>query len=181
MTAELLPPEEELALVPNAVPQAGPSGAGLRLGETDRVGLDGGYSGLDQRSDPLMGAAVEANLAAIELHVPLAYADDPETPTHMVFDLDPGAPAGIKECAKIALELRELFKRLKLQCCIKSSGSKGLHVYVPFNTKGIGFADTKNLARAIALMMEEQDERVVSDMSKAKRKGKKRKAARKKR
>jgi bifunctional non-homologous end joining protein LigD len=113
-----------------------------------------------------------ANLAAIELHVPLAYAADPETPTHMVFDLDPGAPAGIKECVKVAVKLHDLFKRLKLQCCIKSSGSKGLHVYVPFNTKGISFADTKDLAKAIAMMMEQEDDLVVSDMSKALRKGK---------
>jgi bifunctional non-homologous end joining protein LigD len=113
-----------------------------------------------------------AQIAAIELHVPLAYAADPDTPTHMVFDLDPGAPAGIKECAKVALKLRSMFKKLKLQCCIKSSGSKGLHLYVPFNTNGITFADTKALARAIAMMMEEEDDLVVSDMAKTLRKGK---------
>ena len=122
--------------------------------------------------DSVSTLAWTAQMAAIELHVPLAYADDPETPTHMVFDLDPGAPAGIKECTKIALKLRDLFKQLKLECCVKSSGSKGLHLYVPFNRKGISFSDTKHLARAIAMTMEQQDDLVISDMSRAARKGK---------
>ena len=63
--------------------------------------------------------------------------------------------------------MRDLFKRLKLECCIKSSGSKGLHIYVPFNTKGITFNDTKSLARAVAMMMEEQDELVVARLKAA--------------
>ena len=122
--------------------------------------------------DSASALAWTAQIAAIELHVPLAYAADPDTPTHMVFDLDPGEPAGIKECIKVALKLRDLFKQLKLDCCIKSSGSKGLHLYVPFNVSNITFDDTKSLAKAVAMMMQQQDDLVVADMSKALRKGK---------
>ncbi len=74
-----------------------------------------------------------ANLASLELHVPLARAATPETPDAMVFDLDPGEPADILDCARVALILRELLSRLGLAGYPKTSGQKGLHVFVPLN------------------------------------------------
>src|SRR5206468_1923053 len=72
-----------------------------------------------------------ANLAALELHVPLALAEHHLRPTSVVFDLDPGAPAAILECCEVALRLSALFAELGLECYPKTSGSKGLQVYVP--------------------------------------------------
>ena len=71
------------------------------------------------------------NLASLELHVPLARADNPEAPDSMVFDLDPGDQADILDCARVALMLRDLLSQLQLASYIKTSGKKGLHVYVP--------------------------------------------------
>ena len=74
-----------------------------------------------------------ANLADIELHTSLSLAGHPERPTLLVFDLDPGAPAGFVECCEVALVLRGLFGQLGLESVAKTSGSKGLQVYVPLN------------------------------------------------
>ncbi len=76
-----------------------------------------------------------ANLAAIELHVPLSRAQDMQRPTAVVFDLDPGAPASIVECCQVATLLRGVFEGIGLQSFAKTSGSKGLQVYVPLNSK----------------------------------------------
>ena len=77
------------------------------------------------------------NLASLELHVPLARVNSPETPDAMVFDLDPGEPATILDCARVAFILRDLFKHLGLASYVKTSGQKGLHVLVPLNQKEI--------------------------------------------
>ncbi|MGF1598285.1 MAG: non-homologous end-joining DNA ligase [Acidimicrobiales bacterium] len=74
-----------------------------------------------------------ANLAAIELHAPMARCDDLETPTMLVFDLDPGEPATIVECCQVALDLRGVLEPIGLQSFPKTSGSKGLQIYVPLN------------------------------------------------
>ncbi len=94
------------------------------------------------------------NLASLELHVPLARADSPETPDAVVFDLDPGDQAGMSACARVALVLRDLFAGLRLASCVKTSGQKGLHVYVPLNRKEATFADTKRYARAVAEVLQ---------------------------
>ena len=75
-----------------------------------------------------------ANLASLEIHPSLALAKDIDCPTMMVFDLDPGAPANIVQCSQVGLWLREIFEHWGLQCFPKTSGSKGLQVYVPLNT-----------------------------------------------
>ncbi|HWX73705.1 MAG TPA: DNA ligase D, partial [Solirubrobacteraceae bacterium] len=75
-----------------------------------------------------------ANLAALELHTPLARADATERPSTLVFDLDPGAPASIIECCRVGLQLRGMFANLGLESFAKTSGSKGLQVYVPLNS-----------------------------------------------
>jgi bifunctional non-homologous end joining protein LigD len=114
-----------------------------------------------------------ANLAAIELHVPLARADCIERPTALVFDLDPGAPASIVECCRVALQLQGMFEGLGLQSFAKTSGSKGLQVYVPLNTADVTFERTKTFAKAVAETLEAaQPDLVVSRMTKARRTGK---------
>jgi bifunctional non-homologous end joining protein LigD len=114
-----------------------------------------------------------ANLADLEMHTPLMRATDTETPTLIAFDLDPGPPATIVECARVALELREAFEHLGLETFPKTSGSKGMQVYLPLNTPGVTWEDTKTFAMHLAQLLERRDrELVVSDMSKAKRAGK---------
>ncbi len=113
-----------------------------------------------------------ANLADIELHTSLALAPAPERPTMMVFDLDPGAPAGLLECGEVALVLRGLFEQLRLQSVAKTSGSKGLQVYVPLNPP-VTYEQTKTFARRIAELLEQRlPELVVSRMTKRLRAGK---------
>jgi bifunctional non-homologous end joining protein LigD len=109
-----------------------------------------------------------ANLADVELHPSLSKADKIERPTTLAFDLDPGPPATIVECCEVALELRELFEQLGLQAFPKSSGSKGLQVYVPLNDARARYERTKPLAHAIARLLEQRfPELIVSDMRKA--------------
>jgi bifunctional non-homologous end joining protein LigD len=113
-----------------------------------------------------------ANLADLELHTSLALAVDVTAPTVVAFDLDPGPPATIVECAEVALRLREAFEHLGLEAFPKTSGSKGMQVYVPLNTPA-SYSQTKPFAHAIAQVLERRHpERVVSDMKKTLRKGK---------
>src|SRR5216684_1283011 len=113
-----------------------------------------------------------ANLAAIELHPSLSLAKDIDTPTMMVFDLDPGQPANILQCAQVGIWLREIFEHFGLQSFPKTSGSKGLQIYVPLNTP-ISYAVTKQFAHALAKLLEnEHKDLVVSDMKKQLRVGK---------
>ena len=113
-----------------------------------------------------------ANLADIELHTSLSRKKDIARPTMMVFDLDPGAPADIVQCCQVGLWLREILEHMKLKSWAKTSGSKGLQVYVPLNTT-VTYDETKELSRALAEYLErEHPELVVSKMAKAARKGK---------
>ena len=113
-----------------------------------------------------------ANLADLELHTSLAKKKDVARPTMMVFDLDPGAPADIVQCCQVGLWLRDLLTKMKLKTFAKTSGSKGLQVYVPLNTSAT-FDRTKDLSRALAQHLEgEHGSLVTSNMSKALRKGK---------
>ena len=113
-----------------------------------------------------------ANLAAIELHPSLSLAADIECPRTMVFDLDPGPPANIVQCCQVGLWLRAIFEHFKLQSFPKTSGSKGLQIYVPLNTK-TSYEQTKPFAHALARLLEnEHRDLVVSDMKKAIRTGK---------
>jgi bifunctional non-homologous end joining protein LigD len=114
-----------------------------------------------------------ANLAAIELHTPLARAEAMDRPTSVVFDLDPGAPAGIVECCRVARRLRGLFDGLGLQCFVKTSGSKGLQLYIPLNREDVSYERTKPFAKAVAeLLAGDEPELVVSRMTKTRRTGK---------
>jgi bifunctional non-homologous end joining protein LigD len=113
------------------------------------------------------------NLAALELHTSLSRAEPIERPTMMVFDLDPGAPATVVECCRVALLLDGMFENLGLQCFPKTSGNKGLQVYVPLNTDDATYDATKGFARAVAELLESAEpDLVVSRMAKALRTGK---------
>jgi bifunctional non-homologous end joining protein LigD len=113
------------------------------------------------------------NLASLELHVPLARADSPETPDSMVFDLDPGEQADILACARVALILRDLLSDIRLTSCVKTSGKKGLHVYVPLNRRETTFDATKKFSKAVAeILQKNYPDLVTSKMAKEFRKGK---------
>ena len=113
-----------------------------------------------------------ANLADIELHTSLSLGTKIEQPTMLVFDLDPGPPADIVQCCQVALRLKELFDNLKLQAFAKTSGSKGLQIYVPLNTS-ITYESTKPFAHELARAFERKHpDHVVSDMKKVLRTGK---------
>ncbi len=113
-----------------------------------------------------------AQLTALELHPSLSRARSMEVPTAMVFDLDPGPPAGIRECCMVGLRVRELFEGLGMQSFAKSSGSKGLQVYVPLNGR-TKYERTKPFAQAVAQALEQAEPAlVVSRMTKKLRIGK---------
>ena len=113
-----------------------------------------------------------AQLAALELHPSLSKARSMEVPTSMVFDLDPGPPAAIKECCVVGLRVRELFEGLGLESFAKSSGSKGLQVYVPLNGR-TKYERTKPYSQAVAQALEQAEpDLVVSKMTKKLRVGK---------
>ncbi len=113
-----------------------------------------------------------ANLADLELHTSLAKKKDVAKPTMMVFDLDPGPPADIVQCCQVGIWLRDLLAQMKLQSWAKTSGSKGLQLYVPLNTPAT-FDQTKALSRALAEYLErEHPELVVHRMLKSLRGGK---------
>ena len=113
-----------------------------------------------------------SNLAALELHTSLATAADYQRPTMVAFDLDPGPPASIVECCRVALLLRGMFERLGLECFAKTSGSKGMQVYLPLNTPST-YEATRAFSSALAQLLERRDPGlVVSEMTKAKRGGK---------
>jgi len=113
-----------------------------------------------------------ANLADLELHVSLSKARSRERPTALVFDLDPGPPATIVECSEVAFWLKEIFEAFKLEAFAKTSGSKGLQLYVPLNTP-VTYDETKPFAQSFAQRLEREHPRaVVSKMQKNLRTGK---------
>jgi bifunctional non-homologous end joining protein LigD len=113
------------------------------------------------------------NLASLELHVSLARAEYPQTPDSMVFDLDPGDSASILDCSRIALILHDLLFQIGLMSYVKTSGRKGLHVYVPLNNKETTFEETKKFSKTVAgIMQKHYPDLVTSKMAKPERKGK---------
>jgi bifunctional non-homologous end joining protein LigD len=111
------------------------------------------------------------NLADLELHTSLARRENVDCPTMVMFDLDPGAPAAVLECADVALWLKRVLDKLGLECFVKTSGSKGLQVCIPLNTP-TNYDATKTFAKKIADSFEEQNPGlVVAKMNKELRKG----------
>jgi bifunctional non-homologous end joining protein LigD len=137
------------------------------LGPGDRRGgID--YCCLD--STPALVWA--ANMAGLEIHAPMARGDDIDAPTICVFDLDPGAPADVRACADVALDIRHALHGLGLEAFPKTSGSKGLQVYVPLNTPHT-HEQCSAFAQAIAQLLERAaPQSVTSTMAKAVRPGK---------
>jgi bifunctional non-homologous end joining protein LigD len=149
-------------------PSHRPDWIGTYLGPGDREG-NIGYCALDSTA----ALAWSANLAALEVHAPMARGDDIESPTLCVFDLDPGAPADIRSCAEVALDIRAVLDDLAgLECFPKTSGSKGMQVYVPLNRPHT-HEHCSSFAMAVAQVLEKHHgDRVTSVMAKAVRPGK---------
>jgi bifunctional non-homologous end joining protein LigD len=123
--------------------------------------------------DDLASLVWVANTASLELHPSLSLADDIESPTAVAFDLDPGAPADMVDCARIGLRLRDLLSQMGLEAFPKTSGSKGLQIYVPLNTPAAYEGGTKDFALTIARLFEKQfPDEVVHQMKKDLRPGK---------
>ena len=113
-----------------------------------------------------------ANLGSLELHTGLARVTTPEKPRALVFDLDPGGPATIVECGEVGFLLREVFDAAGLEAFPKTSGSKGLQIFVPLNT-ATTFEATSAFAHGLALALEERHpDLVISKQTRAERPGK---------
>jgi bifunctional non-homologous end joining protein LigD len=107
-----------------------------------------------------------AQLAALELHPSLSLSRAPKRPTALVFDLDPGPPADVVDCSRVALRLRELLTQLDLECFVKTSGSKGMQLYVPLNTK-VTYEETRPFGQALAQIVAKQNpDEVLAKMGK---------------
>jgi bifunctional non-homologous end joining protein LigD len=114
-----------------------------------------------------------AQLATVELHPSLSIARAPKRPTVLAFDLDPGAPADVVDCCRVALRLRDLFGHFGVRSFPKTSGSKGMQVYVPLNSKKVNYDQTKPFAKGVAQLLEKQTpDLVISKMKKVEREGK---------
>jgi bifunctional non-homologous end joining protein LigD len=148
-------------------PSHRPGFVGTAIGPGDRGG-DIHYCVLGNR--PAMVWA--ANMAALEIHAPMARAVDIETPTMVVFDLDPGPGTDIADCSEIALWLRDVLDGIGLRCWPKTSGSKGLQLYLPVNRPGLTHEHASGFAHALAQAMERHHaDRVTSNMAKNLRHG----------
>jgi bifunctional non-homologous end joining protein LigD len=149
-------------------PSHRPGWIGTFDGPGDRDGTIG-YCALDSTA----ALAWSANMAALEVHAPMARGDDIDSPTMCVFDLDPGAPADIHSCAEVALDIRAVLDDLAgLDCFPKTSGSKGMQLYVPLNRPHT-HDHCSSFAQAVAQVLEKHHaDRVTSVMAKAVRPGK---------
>ena len=145
-----------------------PRWVGTFDGPGDRNGTIG-YCALDS----VAALAWSSNMAAVELHAPMARGIDIESPSMCVFDLDPGPKTGMTECAEVALDIRAVLERLAgLECLAKTSGSKGLQLYVPLNTPHT-HEHCSEFALAVAQVLEKHHtDRVTSTMAKVARPGK---------
>lgn len=145
-----------------------PAWVSVALGPGDRRG------GIEYCCIDEPAAAVwAANMAAIEIHAPMALAHDLATPRAVVFDFDPGEPATIVECAQVACAARDVLAAVGLRGWCKTSGSKGMQMYVPLNTPGATHAACADFALAVGQVLERQlAGRVTTTMAKAVRPGK---------
>ena len=124
------------------------------------------------RLDSVAALAWSANLAALEIHAPMARCGDIDSPAMVVFDLDPGSPATIIECCQVALQIRDVLDSVDLVAWAKTSGSKGLQLYVPLN-RPHSHAHASGFALAVAQLLEKRlPALVVSMMKRSLRPGK---------
>ncbi len=140
----------------------------VALGPGDRQG------GIEYcRIDETATMVWAANMAALELHAPMALAADLAVPRALVFDFDPGAPAAIRECCEIALAARNVLDSVGLVGWCKTSGSKGLQMYVPLNSSDATHDGAADFALAVGQVLERQlPGRVTTVMAKSERPGK---------
>lgn len=140
----------------------------VALGPGDRTG------GIEYcRIEEIAAMVWAANMAAIEIHAPMALSVDLAVPRALVFDFDPGAPATIVECCQIAIAARDVLESVDLHAWCKTSGSKGLQMYVPLNTSGATHEGAADFALAVGQVLErELPGRVTTVMAKAQRPGK---------
>lgn len=145
-----------------------PDWIGVARGPGDRRG------GIDYcRIDETAAMVWAANMAALELHAPMAMAADLDTPRALVFDLDPGAPATVVECCEVAVAVRDVLDAVGLRGWCKTSGSKGLQMYVPLNTDEATHEGAADFALAVGQVLEARmPGRVTTVMAKAQRPGK---------
>jgi bifunctional non-homologous end joining protein LigD len=108
-----------------------------------------------------------ANQSTMEFHVPMALRRSVDRPRALVFDLDPGPGMTSLDCAEIALDLQDRLAADGLDCWPKSSGSKGIHIYVPLNRPRMTFERTKNYAHKVAKDMAAERDDVVANMRKS--------------
>lgn len=148
-------------------PSHRPGWVGTCLGPGDRRG------GIEYcRLDSIAALAWTANLAALEIHSPMARCGEIDSPSMLVFDLDPGEPATIIECCQVALEIQDVLETVGLQSFPKTSGSKGMQLYVPLNTPH-EHDHASDFALAVAQLLEQKlPKQVLSNMTKKLRKGK---------
>jgi bifunctional non-homologous end joining protein LigD len=148
-------------------PKHRPEWLPVAVGPGDRIGgIE--YCVLDEPA-ALVWAA---NMAALELHAPMALAEDLDNPRAVVFDLDPGAPADVRDCCRIALAIRDVLVSLDLEAWAKTSGSKGLQLYVPVNGP-LGHEQAASFALTVGQLLERQrPKEVVTTMTKVVRPGK---------
>jgi bifunctional non-homologous end joining protein LigD len=140
----------------------------VALGPGDRRG------GIEYcRIEDTAAMAWAGNLAAIELHAPMAYASDLDTPATLVFDFDPGPRTSVVECCQVALAAQSVLDAVGLRGWCKTSGSKGLQMYVPLNTPGATHQGAADFALAVGQVLERQlAGRVTTVMAKVERPGK---------
>lgn len=116
-----------------------------------------------------------ANLATLELHLPMWRVDDRgkrRPPDTLVFDLDPGAPAGLVACCRVAILTRDLLASDGLTPYPKTSGRKGIQLYVPLRPTP-SWESVHAYAREVARRLErDRPDLVVSRMAKDARRGK---------
>ncbi len=113
------------------------------------------------------------NMAALEIHAPMALAADLDTPRAVVFDFDPGPRTDISDCCAIALRVRDVLEAVDLEGWCKTSGSKGLQLYVPLNTTGVTHEGAAQFALAVGQVLEKQlPKQVTTVMAKVERPGK---------
>ena len=158
---------DETSFFEKRSPDHRPDWIGTALGPGDRKG------GIQYLViDEVATLAWVGNMAALEVHAPMARAPEIDSPTMVVFDLDPGAPANIVDCCRVALEIQDVLADLDLEIWAKTSGSKGLQLYLPLNTPHT-HEHASSFALAVAQVLEKQDpKRVTSVMKKQLRKGK---------
>jgi bifunctional non-homologous end joining protein LigD len=149
-------------------PKHRPDWVPVALGPSDRRG------GIDYcRIEETAALVWAANLAALELHAPMAAADSQDVPRATVFDFDPGPGTDVTDCCALAARVREILASVDLAGWCKTSGSKGLQLYVPLNSPDVSHDDTARFARAVGAVLERQSPDLVTTvMAKAERPGK---------